>query len=47
MAGVDAIINSGSHGGTALAAAVQQMNALPHDRLIVITDEQATDGTVP
>lgn len=47
MAGVDAILNSQQHGGTALAGAVQAINALPHDRLIVITDEQATDGTVP
>lgn len=48
MAGVDAIIRSQAHGGTALAAAVQTINTqVPHDRLIVITDEQATDGRVP
>lgn len=48
MAGVDAIIRSQAHGGTALAAAVQAINKqVPHDRLIVITDEQATDGRVP
>lgn len=48
MAGVDAIIRSQAHGGTALAAAVQAINTqVPHDRLIVITDEQATDGRVP
>lgn len=47
MAGVDAILKSQQHGGTALAGAVQAINALPHDRLIVVTDEQATDGAVP
>lgn len=47
MAGVDAVISSQLHGGTALAGAVAAVNALPHDRLIVITDEQATDGGVP
>lgn len=48
MAGVDALIRSQSHGGTALAEAVAAVNAnVPHDRLIVITDEQATTGRVP
>lgn len=47
MAGVDAIIRSQLHGGTALAQAVATVNTVPHDRLIVITDEQATDGRVP
>jgi hypothetical protein len=48
MAGVDALIRSQPHGGTALAQAVATINAkVPHDRLIVITDEQATDGRVP
>lgn len=47
MAGVDAILRSQQHGGTALAQAVAAVNTLPHDRLIVITDEQATDGRVP
>ena len=47
MAGVDAVIRSQRHGGTALAGAVGVANTLPHDRLIVITDEQATDGRVP
>ena len=43
MAGVDAILRSQSHGGTALAEAVAAVNAqVPHDRLIVITDEQST-----
>lgn len=48
MAGVDAVIRSQPHGGTALAGAVAAVNSqVPHDRLIVITDEQATDGRVP
>jgi 60 kDa SS-A/Ro ribonucleoprotein len=44
MAGVDAIVGSQSHGGTYLGAAVQRMNALPHARLIVVTDEQSADA---
>jgi 60 kDa SS-A/Ro ribonucleoprotein len=48
MAGVDALIRSQPHSSTALAGAVAAVNAnIPHDRLIVITDEQATDGAVP
>lgn len=48
MAGVDAIIRSQMHGGTALAGAVAAVNReVKHDRIIVITDEQATDGRVP
>lgn len=47
MAGVDAVIKSQPHGGTELAGAVAAVNKVPHDRLIVITDEQATDGRVP
>jgi hypothetical protein len=48
MAGVDAVIKSQPHGGTALAEAVAAVNAqIPYDRLIVITDEQATTGRVP
>lgn len=48
MAGVDAIVKSQMHGGTALAQAVETINRnVPHQRLIVITDEQATDGRVP
>lgn len=47
MAGVDAIIKSQGHGGTALAGAVAAANSIPHDRIIVITDEQATDANVP
>jgi len=41
MAGVDAIIHSQLHGGTELGGAVRHANALAHDRLIVITDEQS------
>lgn len=43
MAGVDAIIQSQAHMGTLLGRAVKEVNALPHDRLIVITDEQTAD----
>lgn len=41
MAGVDAIKRSQMHGGTNLGDAMQHVNALKHDRLIVITDEQS------
>ena len=43
MAGVDAVIRSQPHGITLLGAAVAHVNALPHDRLIVVTDEQSHD----
>lgn len=43
MAGVDAIIASQPNHGTLLGRAVERMNRLPHDRLIVITDEQSHD----
>ncbi|MEO1225470.1 MAG: TROVE domain-containing protein [Pseudomonadota bacterium] len=43
MAGIDAVINSQYHGGTRLGQAVSEVNPLPHDRLIVITDEQSFD----
>lgn len=43
MAGIDAIANSQFHGGTMLGQAVKEVNAIPHDRLIVITDEQSSD----
>lgn len=39
----EAISRSQNHGGTYLGAAVQTLNALPHDRIIVITDEQSRD----
>ena len=44
MAGVDAIQRSQSNSGTNLFQAVAEANAMPHDRLIVITDEQAGPG---
>lgn len=43
MAGVDAIRNSQLSGGTLLGAAVRAVRTMPHDRLIVITDEQSHD----
>jgi 60 kDa SS-A/Ro ribonucleoprotein len=43
MAGVDAIVRSQHHGGTNLGSAVGRVNALKHDRLIVVTDEQSHD----
>lgn len=44
MAGVDAVIRSQPHGGTYLGQAIATINAkVPHDRLIVITDEQSHD----
>jgi hypothetical protein len=43
MAGVDAVVRSQAHGGTELGKAVALVNRLPHDRLIVVTDEQACD----
>ncbi|MBW8813300.1 MAG: TROVE domain-containing protein [Caulobacterales bacterium] len=46
MAGVDAIMRSQPNGGTLLGKAVEHVNRLPHERLIVITDEQSAD-TVP
>jgi hypothetical protein len=47
MAGVDAIINSQPHGSTFLGSAVARMNQIPHDRLIVISDEQTADRVPP
>lgn len=44
MAGIDAILRSQSHCGTHLGAAVRQINAIHHNRLIVITDEQIHDA---
>lgn len=47
MAGVDAVIRSQSHASTELGAALHSIHAkVPHDRLIVITDEQATGHTL-
>ena len=45
IAGIEAIKRSQSNGGTNLADAVRRANTIPHDRLIVITDEQATRPT--
>ncbi len=39
----DALVRSQPHGGTALGQAVGQVAQLPHDRLIVISDEQSAD----
>ena len=41
MAGVAAIIGSQPHSGTRLGEAVAAVNRWPHDRLIVVTDEQS------
>lgn len=43
MAGVDAVIRSQPHGSTYLGRALEAINQVPHDRLIVITDEQSHD----
>ena len=40
---IDAIRDSQRHGGTYLGKALTIANALPHDRIIVITDEQSAD----
>lgn len=45
MAGIDAIRHSQPHSSTYLGRAVGAVNAqIPHDRLIVITDEQSHDA---
>ena len=44
MSGVDAVMDSQPHGGTALFDAIDEINRIEHDRLIVITDEQDTGG---
>jgi hypothetical protein len=41
MAGVEKIIKSQAHSGTKLNSAIAEANALSHNRLIIITDEQA------
>jgi 60 kDa SS-A/Ro ribonucleoprotein len=43
MAGVEAVIKSQPHMGTYLGQALMQVYSLPHDRIIVITDEQTAD----
>lgn len=46
MAGVDAIVRSQPHHGTRLFDAVAEVNRkVVYDRLVVITDEQATDAS--
>lgn len=44
LRGIDNILQSQPHSSTYLAEAVAYANKLKHDRLIVITDEQATGG---
>lgn len=46
LPGVDSIIRSQPHGGTYLSQAIAACERLPHDRLIVITDEQSADGCI-
>lgn len=46
MAGVDAILRSQSHQSTNLRLAMEEISKLPHDRLIVITDEQV-ESSIP
>ena len=43
MAGIDVVVRSQPHGGTELGKAIEKINALAHDRLIVVTDEQSHD----
>lgn len=43
MAGVDAVIKSQHHSSTNLGSALHELQNVPKDRLIVITDEQSTD----
>ncbi|MGH6815689.1 MAG: TROVE domain-containing protein [Hyphomicrobiaceae bacterium] len=43
LAGIDAVVRSQLHGSTLLGQAVEHVNGLKHDRLIVITDEQSHD----
>lgn len=47
MAGVEAIKKSQSHSGTALAHALRELKTKgSFDRIIIITDEQSTDGAI-
>ncbi len=43
----DAIIKSQPHGSTLLGNALQAVKGAPHDRIIVITDEQSADKVGP
>lgn len=47
MAGIDAILKSQNHSGTELGSAIDRANREPHDRLIVITDEQSAQPVPP
>lgn len=47
MSGIDAISSSQANSGTYLGAAVTHVNTIPHERLIVITDEQSADYVPP
>lgn len=47
MAGVDAIVRSQQHSGTYLGSALRALYRFPHDRLIVVTDEQSHDAVPP
>lgn len=47
MAGVDAVLRSQPHASTYLGRAVAEMNRLPHEQLIVVTDEQSHDPVPP
>ena len=52
LAGADAVLASmpaaqNGIGGTYLGRSVTKLNALPHDRIIVITDEQSHDAVPP
>jgi hypothetical protein len=44
MAGIDTVLGSQPQGGTLLGQAVEAINGKPHDRLIVISDEQSHDA---
>jgi len=45
LGGIKEVVDSQPHANTNLDAAMAEINEIPHDRLIVITDEQ-TDGPV-
>lgn len=47
MALSDAIKRAVPSNGTMLGAAVKRMNSLPHDRLIIVTDEESQDPVPP
>jgi hypothetical protein len=47
LAAIDAILRAQEHAGTYLGRAMRELNARPHDRLIVFTDEQCSDAVPP